>query len=181
MKSPVLKTIFVRLLTTLMLLSSAVYASPGNKSTDYRLSGETWAENYFDFVSKHNLEAGSELQVPQVWLFSPKGDMVRIASKDIDPKLEQLAAAFPDSIGTEPLPGQPTSAQAHAFLAQALSDQSVPTPKEGRWYAVLILKDRPSVPGRGCNACAAYDEALRAIQKKNPDMLEAVRVTIVLP
>lgn len=178
MKSLVLNATFVSLLTTLMLLSSAVWASPGN--TDYRLSAETWAENYFEFFSKHHLKTGSELQVPQVWLFSPKGDMVRITSKATDPQLEKFAAAFPDSVGTDPLPGQPTSAQARAFLAQALSDQSVPAPKKGRWYAVLILKDRPSVQGHGCNYCAAYDKQVRDIQMKNPGILETVRVTIVL-
>lgn len=179
MKSPVFKTNCVQLFLMLMLLSSAAYASPGNVGKDYRVSAQTWTENYLEFFAKHGLEISYKWMVPQVWLFSPEGDMVRIASKDIDPDLQKLAAAFPDLVGAEPLPGQPSSVQAQAFLAQALSDQSVPAPKQGHWYAVLILKDRAG-PG-GCNACAAYDEGLRALQMSNQNILDMVSVTLILP
>lgn len=179
MKSLCFKATVVPLVAVFMFLSSAAYASPGTLGTDYRVSAQTWAENYFEFFAEHHLKISGRLMLPQVWLFSPAGDMVRIASKDIDPDLQKLSAAFPDLVGAEPLPGQPSSVQAQAFLAQALSDQSVPAPKEGHWYAVLILKDA-SGPG-GCNACAAYDEGLRAIQTNNPDILDAVSVTLVLP
>ena len=179
MQSPTLKATFLLLVTT--LISSAACASPSDiniPSTEYRLSGQTWAENYFEFFAKHHLKPASRLLLPQVWLFSPEGSMVRLSEKDTDPKLERLAAAFPDSVGTDPLPEQPTSAQARAFLAQALSDQSVPAPREGRWYAVLILLERPAP--HGCEACAAYDKRISAIQMKNPGILDTVRVTMVL-
>lgn len=170
---------FLLLFTALLVLSNTAGASPDGASTDYRLSAETWAENYFEFFSRHHLKVESQLMVPQVWLFSPEGHMVRIASKDMDPQLQELAAAFPDSLASAPLADQPSSTQARDFLTQALADQSVPAPREGHWYAVLVLKERP-IPNGGCNACAAYVEGLRAIQKQNPGILDTVSVTLTL-
>lgn len=178
MKSLFFKATIVPLVTTLVFLSSPACASSVDLVTGYRVSAETWAKSYFGYFAKHHLTASTRLQVPQVWLFSPEGDLVRISSKDIDPQLQQLAADFPGSVGLDALPDQPTSGQARAFLVQMLSDQTVPAPKEGHWYAVLILKDRPAP--HGCNACAAYEKGLRVIQMNNPDILDTVRVTLVL-
>lgn len=178
MKSSCFKAILVPLLAMCMLLSGAAWASPGSAPAGYEVSAQTWAENYFEYFSENNLEVSTQMYVPQVWLFSPQGDMVRLASKNTDPQLQKLSAAFPDAVGAEALPGQPTSTQARAFLAQTLSDQSVPAPRQGHWYAVLILKERPAP--HGCKGCAAYDKTLRAMQMNHPDMLDTVRVTLVL-
>ncbi len=178
MKVTILKLVCLSMLLLLLLPSNAVIASPSPAGSGYRLSGEAWAKSYYEFFGKHNLKINFRLMLPQVWLFSPKGDMVRLSMKDTDPKLESLAADFPESVTTDPLPQQPTSAQAKELLSQALSDPSVPPPSDGKWYAILFLLDRP-VP-HACDTCATYDKELAAIEAKHSNLLDTVRVTIVL-
>jgi hypothetical protein len=142
-------------------------------ASDYRFPLMTWFSAYAEGAKDTHYEVSTNLEIPAVWLFSPAGTLVQIVSSDNESTLDQLIQKFPSSEPQSPSKSTPSLDALNASFIKAGGARRAAASSGKAWTAVLLLSDSPA-----CEHCGPYDRKISEIQKKHPDEIDVVRVTL---
>ena len=152
----------------------AARAEPGQASS-YKAKLQNFVQTYVGDAYDAKYTPSMNFDVPTVWLYSPKGDIIMQASSAEDGALSKLVNAFPPEPATAPLTGQPNLAFVDKVLAKVVSSAPAPLATQtAQWTAVLFLTDAPD-----CKQCAGFEKTMQELAGKNAGHLRLVRVTLL--